>query len=611
MSYLPISILAYLLNSISVTIDKYLLVKQAPNPFFYIYYISLFSLLVLVGIPFVPIPNQTTFLYASLSTLLWTAGAYFMFQALKVGNPARVIPVIGTLIPIILAGMGYISGNLTLNQLWAIIILILGLFCLVIPYLKGKLHSQEILSVLVSSLFFANSYVILSWAYHSGDFASVFVYSRVILIPFLLTFYLVKPLKKRFLDQGHQTSPLKFFSRGGILFLIGQFAGGASQLLLTFSISLADPALVNAMQGVQYIFLFIFGLLLARKLPALFGEKLSIWLWFGKLIGIILIALGLFVLSMTEPTHPKPIYGVTYSPRYAAELGLDPTESYVTMLSTLAIPTIRLPLYWNEFEPIEGQFKTGDLSFYLNEADKKGTKVILAIGYKAPRWPECYPPDWARNLSREKLQEKILLMLHKAVITYKDHPAVAGWQVENEPFLAFGDCPAQNPLTYDFVKKEVILVKSLDSKPVLITDSGEISSWMQAMKLGDSFGTTLYRQVWNPYFGWFDYPLPSFFYNAKGWIIQKLSGTYPKKIIISELQTEPWVPDQQQLTQWDIDEQFKAFPPQKMNSHIEFARSTGFPEVYLWGVEWWIWMDKNGYPDYLNVAKDLFPPHNR
>lgn len=609
MSFLPISILAYLLNSVSVTIDKYLLVKQAPNPFFYIFYISLFSLLVLVGIPFVSVPGLKTFLYASASTALWTAGAYFMFRALKVGNPARVIPVIGTLIPVVLAGIGYISGTLTLNQLWAIGILVVGLAFLVLPYLRGKVHSQEILSVLISALFFANSYVLLSWAYQTGDFASVFVYSRLILIPFLLIFYFIPILKKKFLDQGHSQSPIKFFSRGGILFLIGQFTGGASQLLLTFSISLADPALVNALQGVQYIFLFIFGLILARKLPAMFGEKLSFWLWSAKLLGIILITLGLFILAMTEKPQPTSKTGVTYSPRYAAELGLDPEESYLKMLSKLPVKYIRLPLYWNEFEPVEDQFQTDNLTFYLDAAENKQAKVIIAVGYKAPRWPECYPPEWAKSLSRDQLQEKILLMLHKAVVLYQDHPAVEAWQIENEPFLAFGDCPAQNPLTFDFVKKEIDLVRSLDNKPILVTDSGEISSWRQTLQLSDYFGTTMYRQVWNPYFGWFDYPLPSFFYNAKSWIMQKFVGVSGVKTIVSELQAEPWVPSQQSLTEWNIDEQFKTFPPEKIKNHLDFARSTGFPEVYLWGVEWWLWMDKNGYPEYMNVAGELFDPY--
>jgi hypothetical protein len=385
--------------------------------------------------------------------------------------------------------------------------------------------------------------------------------------------------------------------------------GGASQLLLTFSISLADPALVNSLQGVQYLFLFIFGLVLAKKLPTLFGEKLSFWLWSAKVFGIILITLGLFILAMTDRPQQLSKTGVTYSPRYASELGLNPEESYSKMLSKLPVKHIRLPLYWSEFEPVEDQFQTDSLKFYLDEAERKQVKVILALGYKAPRWPECYPPEWAKTLSRDQLQEKILLMLHKAVVLYQDHPAVESWQIENEPFLSFGDCPAQNPLTFEFVKKEIALVKSLDHKPILVTDSGEISSWRQTIKLSDYFGTTMYRQVWNPYFGWFDYPLPAFFYNAKSWFVQKLVGVSGVNVIVSELQAEPWVPSQQSLTEWNIDEQFKTFPPEKIKAHLEFAQSTGFSEIYLWGVEWWLWMDKNGYPEYLNIAGELFDPH--
>jgi hypothetical protein len=610
MNYLPLAITAYLLNGVSVIINKYLLVKEAPNPFFYIFYISLFSLFVLVGIPFVPIPLPQTFIYASISTLLWTSGAFFMFRALKIGNPARVIPVIGTLIPVTLAGIGFISGTLTSNELWAISVLVFGLLLLVLPYLKGRISHHEILSIIVSSLFFADSYVVLSWAYQSGNFASVFVYSRIILIPFLLAFYFIPFLKKKFLNQKHSQVTFKFFSKGGLLFLASQLSGGASEMLLTFSISLANPALVNSLQGVQYVFLFLAGLMLSKKLPALFEEKMTIWLWCAKLLGIILITVGLFILSMTNNTDTKPIVGVTYSPRYATELGLDPKESYSKMLTKLSVKNIRLPLYWNEFEPTESEFKEESLKFYLDQAEKNNAKVIISVGYKAPRWPECYPPEWARTLSRDKLQEKILQMLHKSVVLYKDHPAVMAWQIENEPFLAFGDCPAQNPLTFDFVKKEVTLVKSLDSKPILITDSGEISSWTQAMRLSDYFGTTMYRQVWTPYIGWFDYPLPSFFYNAKSWLIQKIIGVSGIKVIVSELQAEPWVPSNKKLTDWNIDEQFKTFPPEKLLNNYAYAKSTGFSEIYLWGVEWWIWMDKNGFPEYMDTAGDIFSTPN-
>ncbi len=607
MYYLPLTLLAYLLNSVSVTIDKYLLVKKAPNPFVYIFFISLFSLLVLVGLPFVEIPTLKTFIYASLSTILWTAGAYFMFLALKVGNPSRVIPVIGTLIPIILAFIGFISGTLSINEAWAIIILVFGLFFLILPYIRGKISKDEILSVVVSSLFFANSYVVLSWAYQIGEFASVFVYSRIILIPFIVFIYTIPFLRKKYLGHGGSATPIKFLSKSGMLFFAGQAAGGASQLLLTFSISLANPALVNSLQGVQYVFLMIFSFILAKRFPAMFGEKLSRLLWLGRIIGIILIVIGLFILAMNDkPLTQNTKIGVTFSPRYAAELGLDPEKAYSDMLNKMQVKHIRLPVYWDEFEPIEGKFEDRYLKYYLDEAQKNNAKVIVATGYKAPRWPECYPPEWARTLSREELQARILLMLQKTIVLYRNHPAVESWQIENEPFLSFGDCPAQNPLTYEFVKKEIQLVNQLDTRPILITDSGEISSWRKAIGLTSYFGTTMYRQVWNPYIGWFDYPLPSFFYNAKKWLMEKITGNPNVLAIVSELQAEPWVPGKQSLTQWNIDEQYKAFPPQRINKHLQFALSTGFPEIYLWGVEWWIWMDKNGYPEYTDTAKKIF-----
>lgn len=320
-----------------------------------------------------------------------------------------------------------------------------------------------------------------------------------------------------------------------------------------------------------------------------------------------MIAGGLFILAMKDnSTDTKYKIGSTFSPRYALELGLDPEQAYLKMLNRLDIQYIRLPVYWNEFEPDPGVYQTDYLDYYLDEAHKHNAKVIIAVGYKAPRWPECFPPEWARNLSRDELQSRILQMLHKVVVLYKDHPAVISWQVENEPFLAFGDCPAQNPLTVPFVQTEVNLVKQLDDKPVLVTDSGEISSWTKAMRLTEYFGTTMYRQVWNPYVGWFDYPLPAFFYNAKNWIVKKITGNSQVLTIVSELQAEPWVPAHQSLVQWNIDEQFKAFPPQRIKNHVDFAKATNFPEIYLWGVEWWLWMDKNGYPEYLETAKQIF-----
>ncbi len=127
MSYLPFTILAYLLNSIAVTIDKFLLNKIIPNPLTYIFYISAFSLLILFALPYTLTPKPYTLFLASLSTLLWSLGAYLMFAAIKKGQVSKVVPTIGTLIPLMLFVHAGLFGTITQNQVIAVGILILGL----------------------------------------------------------------------------------------------------------------------------------------------------------------------------------------------------------------------------------------------------------------------------------------------------------------------------------------------------------------------------------------------------------------------------------------------------------------------------------------------------
>ena len=85
----------------------------------------------------------------------------------------------------------------------------------------------------------------------------------------------------------------------------------------------------------------------------------------------------------------------------------------------------------------------------------------------------------------------------EVVERYKDSKAIAYWQVENEPLFKFGLCPSWYYQNDDFLKKEVALVKSLDpSRKIIISDSGEQSTWFSAAKVGDIVGITMYRDVW-------------------------------------------------------------------------------------------------------------------
>jgi len=44
---------------------------------------------------------------------------------------------------------------------------------------------------------------------------------------------------------------------------------------------------------------------------------------------------------------------------------------------------------------------------------------------------------------------------------------------------------------------------------------------------------------------------------------------------------------------------------------VEFAKKVGFPEIYLWGAEWWYWLKiTQNHPELWDTAKELFNQNN-
>lgn len=303
MNYLPIALIAYTLNAVAVTIDKFLITKKIPDPLVYVFYFSLISLVVLPVVPFVAKPDPLTFVTASAYIFLWVIGAYFMLKGLKIGQVARVIPIIGTLIPIFLLIEAVLTSSINFYQIIAVLLLTSGLVFLTIFDWKGKIIKQELVYEIVSAFFFASAYIILRQAYLMSNFMTVLVYSHLALIPLGLVLLFIPATRKIIFPQRSEESQKvpywkSFFkSKTSLIFGIGQVSAGISELLLTYSVSLATPALVNSLQGTQYVFLFGLNLVLAKTNPAVFSEDLSPKVLLSKLLGIIVIGTGLYLLA--------------------------------------------------------------------------------------------------------------------------------------------------------------------------------------------------------------------------------------------------------------------------------------------------------------------------
>jgi hypothetical protein len=292
--------------------------------------------------------------------------------------------------------------------------------------------------------------------------------------------------------------------------------------------------------------------------------------------------------------------GVTFSKRYAEDIGLNWKEAYIAVLDDLKIRKIRIPVYWDLAEPEEGRYDYADIDWQLQEAGKRNAEIILTIGQKVPRWPECAIPAWA-SVSDQKRKASLMRFIDTIVKRYKNYPAIKYWQIENEPFLPFGICPA---LDVDLLDSELNLVRSEKTgKPIIVTDSGELSLWVRAASRADVFGTTMYRTIYKQGLGYFDYPIGPRFFQFKA-LLNKIFAHQENNVVI-ELQAEPWISGY--TTNEPLTEQFKSMDSARLANNVSFARKVGFPEIYLWGAEWWYWLKVNqGHPELWDTAKNLF-----
>jgi hypothetical protein len=229
----------------------------------------------------------------------------------------------------------------------------------------------------------------------------------------------------------------------------------------------------------------------------------------------------------------------------------------------------------------------------------------LVIGQKVPRWPECFIPKWIGEdmdqiAENDEVRRKELLeFIGVTVDRYKKNSAVKYWQVENEPFLLFGICPK---IDYGLVDQEIATVRMLDStRKIMVTDSGELSLWVAAAKRADVFGTTMYRNVYKEGWGYYVYPLGPRFFLFKKWLIEKFADQ--EDAVVIELQGEPWV------SGWTVhqplEEQFNSMNENKLKENIEYAKTSGFDEVYVWGAEWWYWLkETQDIPVLWETAKE-------
>ncbi|MFA5714831.1 MAG: beta-galactosidase [Candidatus Paceibacterota bacterium] len=304
------------------------------------------------------------------------------------------------------------------------------------------------------------------------------------------------------------------------------------------------------------------------------------------LIGLAIIFIAYFFIGFAYPAK-NISWGVNFSVKQTDFLKIDSREAYLAVLDDLKAKNVKISVYWDLIEKEKGKYDFDELDWQIKEAEKRNVKVILAIGMKVPRWPECHLPQWVRDIDKYGQQQEIIDMLRTIVSRYKDSSSLAAWQVENEALLNFGACPWHDE---DFLRREIAFVKINDTNhPIIATDSGELSFWFRSSLSGaDIVGVTTYKKIWQQHVHMYlSYILPPVFYHRRAELVK---GLFNKDVIGTELQAEPWCANS--IMNSSLKEQAKTMDLKQFKKNVEFAKSTGIDTFYFWGAEWWYYMKK-------------------
>ena len=328
-----------------------------------------------------------------------------------------------------------------------------------------------------------------------------------------------------------------------------------------------------------YKFLVIFAILIGTTTAGLY----SIAYWYQQ-----------------KHKHEPMSLGVTFIADYANYLGVDPHKTFLALRDDLGFKRFRLVSFWDNIEKTPGNYDFSELDWEFQQVNAVHGKVSLAIGLRQPRWPECHMPDWASREPTAKWYPQLINYMTAVINRYKNNPALASYQLENEYYLSvFANCPDS---TKQRLINEFSLVKRLDNKtPVIISLSNNYLGIPLNQPRPDQYGVSVYKRVWDKTVthNYFEYPFPSWWYASRAGLTEIFTG---KTSMLHELQAEPWPPNG--VIGSSQDELSKSMNAKLLSARLKYGEESGFRDIDLWGGEWWYQqLILHNNPSLWNVVK--------
>ncbi|HWQ99556.1 MAG TPA: EamA family transporter [Candidatus Methylomirabilis sp.] len=295
----------HLANGAAFVIDNTLLRKSFKRPATYAGIIGLLGVLTVILLPFgVRMPTLAGLPWIVISGATFILSLWAFFAALAKGEASRVIPIIGSLIPILtLAGtFMFLGERLTQPQFVGFGLLILATVILSGGSVKSRLTMPTIRMSVLAAVLFAVSSVTVKIAYISDGFLTTFAVSRFFGVAAALVILsidreAIKEVRHALFPRSSKNTSHRAHGYGAVMLVItAQTLGALGYVGVQYATSLGSAALVNALQAVQYVLLVVVAFALHTRAPDLLGEDLTVSTVIRKSVAIAIAGAGMWLI---------------------------------------------------------------------------------------------------------------------------------------------------------------------------------------------------------------------------------------------------------------------------------------------------------------------------
>jgi len=302
-----IVVVAQFLNAIVALVDKYIVsTRRVPDPLYYAFLVSILSTLSIfvflfsfINIPFpelsIPSIQNIELPTIAVSAISLISGAAFffalwgLFSALRRTDASDVIPVVGSVSALFALPLGFYIFGTRPSPTFLVGILLLILGSLVLSHYRFK--KGVLFMAVISGLFFSLHLISLKLLFEFTNFDSAFFWSRMGIVVAALIFFI--PRWNYCRDIYARTS------KGSNVLIVGnKIIAGIASFLIIKAIALSDVALVQALGGLQFVFLLIISITIGKLLPPECGENQKGQYKIQKTIAISMLVIGFLFLFL-------------------------------------------------------------------------------------------------------------------------------------------------------------------------------------------------------------------------------------------------------------------------------------------------------------------------